>query len=652
MGVLDAVDRLVRKSYSDGTPAVDYTYDAAGKMLAAASAVDTLSWTYDLLGRTMTESSQRHATTLSYGYDEASNRASLSIDGTLFLEYDYDGLSRLWHVRRGGKVFELGYDELSRRTSLSFPNGVMTTYGFDPNGMSRLTNLDITHGGDTVAQFKYSYDDAGNRTRKETDALAEDYGYDALDRLRSVERPGLARRFGYDAVGNRTAEDVNGNVRTTIYDDSNRLQSRGAGGSVAVAGTVNESAFVTVDGKATRALPGFRFEGEKEVAPGSNPFTVVATDLAGNVTSQAYSLDVPEHSDYQSTYDGNGNLETRHDLDGTVWRYEWDAENRLTRVLRNGVETARFAYDPLGRRVEKVTGGMTTAYIYDGIDVFRERRTEGATTTTATYVHGPGIDEPLARADSISGWRYYHADGLGSIVKLTNDSGAVVHTYQYDAWGNIEVGASEPGYAFTGREWDPETGLYYYRARYYDPKTGRFISEDPIGFAGGDTNLYAYVRSNPGTGTDPHGLLSLTVDPNSPFGRRMAKMTPLERFLFPLDFVMPMSVGVKGAGTAARVCKPSNLPAWRRIGIDMIEIASGHTKDGYRAVQSGIKDLFPEGMSAEAIERAVREAYHYGQKLGSQGERVFVEGVTEAGMTIQMWVNKATKMIETAWPKW
>jgi RHS repeat-associated protein len=74
-----------------------------------------------------------------------------------------------------------------------------------------------------------------------------------------------------------------------------------------------------------------------------------------------------------------------------------------------------------------------------------------------------------------------------------------------DAWGNLEVGADQPGYAFTGREWDPETGLYYYRARYYDPKAGRFLSEDPIGLDGG-VNFYSYVRNQPTNLIDPFGL--------------------------------------------------------------------------------------------------------------------------------------------------
>ena len=119
---------------------------------------------------------------------------------------------------------------------------------------------------------------------------------------------------------------------------------------------------------------------------------------------------------------------------------------------------------------------MTTSYTYDGEDILREVR--GA--TTLKYVHGPASTSRW-RVDDGTALTYFHADGLGSIVKVTNAAGAVTLTRQYDAWGNLEAGASEPGYAFTGREWDPETGLYYYRARYYDAKAGRFMSEDPIG---------------------------------------------------------------------------------------------------------------------------------------------------------------------------
>jgi RHS repeat-associated protein len=120
-----------------------------------------------------------------------------------------------------------------------------------------------------------------------------------------------------------------------------------------------------------------------------------------------------------------------------------------------------------------------------------------------------GIDEPLATDDG-SALSYFQADALGSIAKMTSAAGTVTLTRQYNAWGYLQAGASNGGYAFTGREWDPETGLYYYRARYYDPKIGRFLSEDPIGFDGG-INLYGYVESRPTTATDPYGLLDPRV---------------------------------------------------------------------------------------------------------------------------------------------
>ena len=145
---------------------------------------------------------------------------------------------------------------------------------------------------------------------------------------------------------------------------------------------------------------------------------------------------------------------------------------------------------------------MTTAYLYDGIDILHETRGGVA----RTYVHGPGIDEPLAHQEN-GAWSFYHADALGSIAKLTNEIGRAIHSYAYDAWGRIEVGAEREGFTFTGREWEPAVGLYLYRARWYDSIQGRFFSEDPIGFDGG-VNFYSYVENRPVTSKDPFGLMT------------------------------------------------------------------------------------------------------------------------------------------------
>jgi RHS repeat-associated protein len=200
--------------------------------------------------------------------------------------------------------------------------------------------------------------------------------------------------------------------------------------------------------------------------------------------------------------DSNGNFTT----DGTK-TYEWDAENRLTRVTQGVTELARFTYDGKGRRVQKIVGGVTRSYIYDGANIIEERLSSGQ---TYDYVQGPGIDQPLAVRDQASVVSYYLADHLGSIVQTTNSLGAVTFTREYDPWGNPIQGSATSGYAFTGREWDPETGLYYFRARYLDPKLGRFLSEDPIGVAAG-LNLYAYVENNPVRLRDPLGLAPMSL---------------------------------------------------------------------------------------------------------------------------------------------
>jgi len=200
-------------------------------------------------------------------------------------------------------------------------------------------------------------------------------------------------------------------------------------------------------------------------------------------------------------HDANGNLTSKVDGSGS-WTYEWNPQNQLVRVTRDGLEVAHFTYDPLGRRVRKVTAGVTYSYVYSGMDILQE----AVAAATYRYVHGPGIDEPLARIDAATNAvEYYHADGLGSVVRTTNSAGAVVSSRQYDAWGNPEFAADQADFAFTGREWDPETGLHYYRARYYDSRIGRFLSEDPIGFGGG-ANFYAYVGNAPATAVDPMGL--------------------------------------------------------------------------------------------------------------------------------------------------
>jgi RHS repeat-associated protein len=161
-----------------------------------------------------------------------------------------------------------------------------------------------------------------------------------------------------------------------------------------------------------------------------------------------------------------------------------------------------YEYDALGRRVvrqDKKTG--RTEFTLDGMDVLQDRKSDG---TVTNYVNGLGIDNKLKQTSSTTS-SYFLQDHLGSTVALTNSSGTISESASYDSFGRVLSSNLSTRYQYTGREYDDYTNLMFYRARFYDPQIGRFISEDPIGFAGG-VNWYAYVKNNPILFRDPLGL--------------------------------------------------------------------------------------------------------------------------------------------------
>ena len=181
----------------------------------------------------------------------------------------------------------------------------------------------------------------------------------------------------------------------------------------------------------------------------------------------------------------------------------WDEENQLTQATLPSGVVVNYKYDALGRRIQRTTSaGANERYVYDGNDVLLDLNADWSVATK--YLNGEGVDNHLAQTSAVTGVSYYLTDHLGSTAGLTDASGNLVEQLTYDSFGNSS-GSTRTRYGYTGRERDPDTGLMYYRARWYDPEVGRFISEDPIGLAGG-INLYAYVGNNPIGFNDPLGL--------------------------------------------------------------------------------------------------------------------------------------------------
>jgi RHS repeat-associated protein len=357
------------------------------------------------------------------------------------------------------------YDALNRLSTLAF-NGQTPTFGFGYDALSRRNSLTRPNGVNTT----YTYDPASSLLS-------------VLHKLGTTTIDGAS--YTYDPAENRkTRTDKRLNTTLTYgYDNIYQLQTAKQGS------TSKESYTYDIVGNGLTSQIG------------SQPVTTYMP----NTSNELMSTTNPTVS---YTYDNNGSVLTKSD--GT--QYTWDYENELTQVVLPGTGgTVNFKYDPFGRRIQKsfTQSGTTTTtdYLYDGANRIEDIDVNG--NLLARYVQNTGIDEPLEEIASGT-TSYYQQDGLGSVTSLSSTSGALGNnTYTYDSYGNTTTSATVVNpFRYTGREFDSETGIYYYRARYYDQSVGRFLGEDPIGFRGG-VNFYAYVRNNPANLVDPRGLLQM-----------------------------------------------------------------------------------------------------------------------------------------------
>jgi RHS repeat-associated protein len=224
-------------------------------------------------------------------------------------------------------------------------------------------------------------------------------------------------------------------------------------------------------------------------------------------------------------YDSAGNLDSmvsKKTSGGAVthrWGFDWDVLNRLVTVRYDGTRIARYSYDVLGRRIAKrvyrtLSGAPDSSYmrfVYHGDHVAFEA--DSSNHVGRRYVWGMGTDDLLAVQDTVPGQarvQYYTAkDKLGSTRGLVKRDGTWKSSERFGPYGaQIESFGTDIGhrYRWTGREYDAETGFYYFRARYYEPAARRFVQEDPIGYAGGG-NLYQYAEGMVQDGRDPSGLI-------------------------------------------------------------------------------------------------------------------------------------------------
>jgi RHS repeat-associated protein len=454
----------------------------------------------------------------------------------------YDNAGRLIsHTNRTGDIITYAYDADGRLISRTLPGNDVTTLTYDAFG-------DVTSATNNSARLTFSYNDAGNListtsagvTGSPQPSVTHAYTYDPVGNRLSVTGPGGTVRYGFDEdLRLRTITDPasgvfmfeydplnrlisvsrpNGIADSLAYTPSNELLSRDSTlGSLLVSraaygydGFGRRISLTDLNGTST-----FAYDDLGQLLSATHPAgTGLANesygyDLAGNRTSSAgaplgawvYDRNrLMQDGSATYTYDAEGNQLTRIDrATGGVTRYTWNAEHRLMGVRFPDGSSESFRYDPLGRRIEIAHGTQATRYSYDSENIDAEY--DAGNTLVATHLHAPAVDAILESARG--GQRFYHhVDGLGSVTAITDQTGNVVSRYVYDAFGNQRItGSAVTPFSFTGREFDAATGLYYYRLRTYDPRIGRFLSEDPLPA----DNLYPYVSNNPVSLTDPSG---------------------------------------------------------------------------------------------------------------------------------------------------
>jgi RHS repeat-associated protein len=532
----DDDSRLISQIDSN-TNATRYSYDALNRQTSTLVADGTSnSIAFDVHGN-IVSTTDANQTTVTNHYDLLNRVIGKQVTpgpgvsaATTLEGFMYDGLSRLISATNNQTSLGRSYDSLGRV----------------------LSETQIMFGGSNQnTTVLSSYDAVGNQLTCQYPGLTRTVTtyYDSLNRKKVITSLGITNAtFSFIGPG-RLESRTNGNGTYTLYayDGARRetnITHYGVGGipfeshdftwdpaynkaqhSYLRADLPNVSRFLTND--SLNRLVG-------SVAPWAT--NLYALDGLGNRTNGYEFNSVNEYTNTPfgaNTFDANGNYTQANNTDGTT-TYVYDYRNLMVNLQPPLSSTTFYTYDALGRRVAKSSGSGTTRFLYDG---WRELEEQADGVTQAAYIYGDYIDDIITMRRLGSDY-YYHSDDLYNVTALTDSAANVVERYDYDDYGRplnatngqpILGAPSSVGNAllFTGRRLDPESGLYYCRNRYLEPRNGRFMTRDLEGYLQG-MNLYEYANSGPAGAVDPLGLLKMT-------GPLVIKVTEGDEMVFEVE---------------------------------------------------------------------------------------------------------------------
>ncbi|MFF0010429.1 putative T7SS-secreted protein [Streptomyces sp. NPDC005374] len=499
----DATGRLIAETDFDNRR-VSYEHDPAGQLTARTTATgQRIHFERDVLGQVIRKDAPGTTTTYAYDLTGALTQAASS-DATLTLHRDQAG--RVLSETVNDREMTYTYDALGRRASRTTPTGANSAWTHDTAG----NRTELTTSGRTLT---FTHDAAGRElTRAVGEALTLTSAYDPVGRLTKQDLTGPStqrlhhRAYTYRADGNLTAitDDLNG-TRTFDLDQTGRVTAVHA----------------------------------------PNWSETYAYDEAGNQTSASWPSTHPgQEAQGPRTYTGTritraGAIRYEHDEAGRVtlrqktrlsrkpdtWRYEWDAEDRLTSVRTPDGTTWRYRYDALGRRIAKQRLAPDGESVLEQVDFTWDGTTLCEQTTTSPSLPNPvtltwdhqGL-HPIAQTERITAADASQAeidsrffaiitDLVGTPTELVDEQGDVAWRTRSTLWGTTAWSTDSTTYTplrFPGQYYDPETGLHYNYFRYYDPETARYTTPDPLGLTPAP-NPATYVN-NPQTWVDVLGL--------------------------------------------------------------------------------------------------------------------------------------------------